>query len=632
MADLDFTTRGPPGADGNSFLWFRRDPTAADGRYGDTAININTTLVFIKDESGVWQPQFEMRGKRGVGGLPGPQGFGYLSGSDAPPSQLGRDGDFYVRDTASGPIIYGPKAAGQWPAPEPLVPLIIGIGPPQASTGYDGQAYLDYQNAVLYGVKANGTWPAGTTLRGLLVGAGPPNGTIGFDGQTYIDSAAIAFYGPKANGAWPATPVSLVGPTPFKPIVTWATGAAYKPGPPADLVQINGSSYACLIAHTSGTFSTDLAAGRWGLVAAKGVDGTGTGTVVPTGTVADGDLALFDGTTGNRIRSGGSLAAALAGKADKATTPTLDDFRTVAIQLAKLKGSTVGMAAGVADDFRDQSGVDTTNSLNTTFAIGGLAGTLINRVTETVESLPNMTAASAPAGSSASASGNASTAWQAFDGNTGNFWSTSGTTGWLQRTQSAPITVGAYRVFATGNGAPSGWTLSGSNDGGATLVPLDTRTAQTGWSGWRTFAIDSALVGSFTTYRLTYTGNNGDGTGTYINELEFFQAIPGPMTALSAVFPAAAQPAKGSVFVLAKALSDTITPNTNLLADISRDGGTTWTTGTLVSAGSYGGFTMYEANGFDISGQPSGTSMKWRLRTVGTALVIAVDAVVAQWG
>lgn len=358
MADLDFTTRGPPGADGNSFLWFRRDPTALDGRLGDTAININTTLVFIRDESGVWQPQFEMRGKRGVGGLPGPQGFGYLSGSAAPSSQLGRDGDFYVQDTASGPLIYGPKASGQWPDPEPLVPLIIGVGPPQASTGYDGQAYLDYQNAVLYGVKANGAWPAGMTLRGLIAGSGAPNGTtgydgqyyldgtsaalygpksggmwpplpvplariitgtgtpassLGFDGQFYLDAAATALYGPKANGSWPSSPVSLIGPTPFKKVVAWASGTAYAPGPPADLVQINGSSYACLIAHTAGSsFATDLAAGRWGLVAAKGADGTGAGTVKHTGTPTPGNLARFDDSTGDLLADSGVSAASLA--------------------------------------------------------------------------------------------------------------------------------------------------------------------------------------------------------------------------------------------------------------------------------------------------------------------------------
>lgn len=39
----------------------------------------------------------------------------------------------------------------------------------------------------------------------------------------------------------------------------------------------------------------------------------GTGTVTPTGTVADGDVALFNGTSGNSIKSGGNFALTQAG-------------------------------------------------------------------------------------------------------------------------------------------------------------------------------------------------------------------------------------------------------------------------------------------------------------------------------
>lgn len=58
------------------------------------------------------------------------------------------------------------------------------------------------------------------------------------------------------------------------PIAAWSTGVAYVVGPPASYVSQAGSSYQCLVAHTSGTFATDLAAGKWGIVASKGTDGT----------------------------------------------------------------------------------------------------------------------------------------------------------------------------------------------------------------------------------------------------------------------------------------------------------------------------------------------------------------------
>jgi hypothetical protein len=50
----------------------------------------------------------------------------------------------------------------------------------------------------------------------------------------------------------------------------WVTATAYVVD---DTVQHDGSSYICLVAHTSGTFATDLAAVKWDLVASKGEDG-----------------------------------------------------------------------------------------------------------------------------------------------------------------------------------------------------------------------------------------------------------------------------------------------------------------------------------------------------------------------
>jgi hypothetical protein len=82
------------------------------------------------------------------------------------------------------------------------------------------------------------------------------------------------------------------------------TATAYVTGPPASFVSEAGSAYECLIAHTSGTFATDLTASKWGVVAAKGTDGAGVGDMVkstydPTnvaGDVFDQDN-MVDGTT-----------------------------------------------------------------------------------------------------------------------------------------------------------------------------------------------------------------------------------------------------------------------------------------------------------------------------------------------
>lgn len=99
------------------------------------------------------------------------------------------------------------------------------------------------------------------------------------------------------------------GPAALLPIVPWATATAFVKGPPASFVSNGGSSYMCLVPHTSGTFATDLAAGKWGLVSQKGTDGSGTVNSVVGGT----------GLTGGNITSSGTLAVDYASKSDQQT-------------------------------------------------------------------------------------------------------------------------------------------------------------------------------------------------------------------------------------------------------------------------------------------------------------------------
>lgn len=107
---------------------------------------------------------------------------------------------------------------------------------------------------------------------------------------------------------------------------------------------------------------------------------------------------------------------------------------------------------------------------------------------------------------------------------------------------------------------------------------------------------------------------------------------PAAMELRSAPVAAQAVPTKGSLFVLIRATAGAIVAGSNLLADISRCGGSAWTAGTLVKAGTLPtGFDVYEVNGVDLTGQPSGTAVRWRLRTVGTALAVALDAAVLGW-
>lgn len=72
----------------------------------------------------------------------------------------------------------------------------------------------------------------------------------------------------------------------------WVTAKVYAP---SDIVRVSGSSYICVSAHTSGTFSTDLAAGHWEILAQKGDPGAGTGDLLAAnnlGDLDDADAAL----------------------------------------------------------------------------------------------------------------------------------------------------------------------------------------------------------------------------------------------------------------------------------------------------------------------------------------------------
>ena len=55
-----------------------------------------------------------------------------------------------------------------------------------------------------------------------------------------------------------------------------------------DVVAESGNSYISLVAHTSGSnFSSDLAAGKWFILAAKGASGTGTGDMLASNNLSD---------------------------------------------------------------------------------------------------------------------------------------------------------------------------------------------------------------------------------------------------------------------------------------------------------------------------------------------------------
>jgi hypothetical protein len=75
----------------------------------------------------------------------------------------------------------------------------------------------------------------------------------------------------------------------------WITATAYAVD---DIVEYQGSSYICVVAHTSGAFATDLAAVKWELVVEKGDVGIEQrGTYSGATAYVKGDIALYNGST-----------------------------------------------------------------------------------------------------------------------------------------------------------------------------------------------------------------------------------------------------------------------------------------------------------------------------------------------
>ena len=91
------------------------------------------------------------------------------------------------------------------------------------------------------------------------------------------------------------------------------------------------------------------------------------------------------------------------------------------------------------------------------------------------------------------------------------------------------------------------------------------------------------------------------------------------LTLVSNAFTASSAPSTARIVVFADDL-ESITVNTDLVASVSRDGGSNFTNATLVDEGyvtGAAGQRIYAAT-VTISGQPSGTSMRWKLTTANT--------------
>ena len=120
--------------------------------------------------------------------------------------------------------------------------------------------------------------------------------------------------------------------------------------------------------------------------------------------------------------------------------------------------------------------------------------------------------------------------------------------------------------------------------------------------------------GAYRYWRLYKT--NGATSGSWQYQARFWDSpINSSMTLVSNATTAEAVPTKGDLVMTYTNGAGTATINTDIKGWVSRDDGTTYTQFTLADEGDTGGHTILTAHDLDISGQPSGTSMRYKITT-----------------
>jgi len=175
---------------------------------------------------------------------------------------------------------------------------------------------------------------------------------------------------------------------------------------------------------------------------------------------------------------------------------------------------------------------------------------------------------------------------------------------------SNSITGSAVFYAGGGGGAQGDYTTGGaggSGGGGQGAVGGYTSAGGDGTDG-----LGGGGGGGF--YEPGGTGGNGTVIVSYVED-SFSTLGPGNLTLISNATTAEATPTKGDIVMAYTNGAGTATVNTDIKGWISRDNGTTYTQATLTDDGDTGGHTILTAHDLDISSQPSGTSMRYKITT-----------------
>ena len=305
-------TTGPTGAaglDGAKFYSGSAAPVSGFGSSGDLWIDTTAGTLYGPKANGSWGSGLQLQsGPQGPTGSTGTNGTVMRSGAASPTG--GNDGDWYV---TTGQVLYGPRASGSWPATG--VALVGGTG----ATGATG---------------ASVTGPTGARGGTLLAGSGAPSSNYGFNGDWWIDTQNADFYGPKTNGSWGQPTIDLLAVT--GPTGVGTTGPTGAVGPQGQN-GIPGS-----VGATGPAGGVTGPTGAAGSVGATGAASTVTGPTGSAGSVG------ATGPTGSNAANVVSSPSQITANQNDYSLPSADIVRLDANAARDI----TGFAAGSGGDTR----------------------------------------------------------------------------------------------------------------------------------------------------------------------------------------------------------------------------------------------------------------------------------------
>lgn len=295
------------------------------------------------------------------------------------------------------------------------------------------------------------------------------------------------------------------------------------------------------------------------------------------------------------------------------------DLLLMQMQISDGVSKRVGFAGSYADDLEQGTSFNAAASDDATFASSSI------QVDEADDALPVF--ATFTSGSftvSANTTYGGYPAWQAVDTFSTSYWipANTGIAWWRVDCGSAtPVAVIKVTTNATGSGH---WVFQGSDSPDSGYVDLATKPD----SGSGEYSVTLAAPVNYRYYRLSFP-SAVSGSTTLGNVSLLSSVRQQDARIVIEEYDVGATPS--SLYVLlACTIGGTPTLNTDIIASLSRDDGTTWTAGTLSQIGATSDGVVYLEAEVDVSAQPVGQLASLKIETANFADLV-LEGLVMRW-